>query len=395
MGSDALISPLDPYLDAWLSGALEQLNASEMTALNTLAFMGLQQPITTESSSYETDHAYSVAAGDHRYCQLSASDQTSINSTQKETGSPYDPVMDAANTDVLEPYDCEVDMSANDLLNSLYHTATINMSECKPGEPILGINSHVETDQHTIQAAEEPDVDAVKGINTSMQLHTTVLGSNNRVTTCETNDTDPYDTDDTVIYDKVPSISSSESDFDGFMPDDLPLANPAEPMPTNDSMVNPKAISESNQSTDIDSQLSSSDSDFEGFTEKDLRQKSPACGTWDSSSLTDSSSSSSGSSGASLTENRSTKNLSQKMLGSVSVYPIKLIENMWKKDTITKKWTVLVEKMNKKKVYGLSNRPPDWDKIDPYSDLEEMISDHHVSESEDKKKRPNKTWTVQ
>ena len=73
------------------------------------------------------------------------------------------------------------------------------------------------------------------------------------------------------------------------------------------------------------------------------------------------------------------------MPGSVSGNPIKLIEKMWKKDAITKKWTVPVEKMNKKKVYELSNRPPDWDKIDPYSDLEEIISDQHVSESEDQK----------
>ena len=150
-----------------------------MTTLNTLALMGIQQPITTESPSYETEHAYSMAAGDHRYCQLSTSEQTSINSTQKETGLPHDPVMDVANTDVLEPYDCEVDMSANDLLNSLYHTATTYMSECEPGEPILGINSHVETDQLTIQTAEKPDVDVVKGINTSMQLHISILGSNN------------------------------------------------------------------------------------------------------------------------------------------------------------------------------------------------------------------------
>ena len=160
-------------------------------------------------------------------------------------------------------------------------------------------------------------------------------------------------------------------------------------MPMCDSMVNPQPITDSNRSTDIDSQLSSSDSDFEGFTEKDLCQKSPACGTWDSSSLTDSSSSSSGSPGASLSEDGSTKNSSQKMLGSGTVNPIKLIEKIWKKDAITKKWTVPVEKMNKRKVYELSNRPPDWDKIDPYSDLEDMTSDHHVSESEDQKHAPN------
>ena len=101
MCSDALTSPIDPYLDARLSGALEQLNPSEMTALNTLVFMGIQPPITTESSSYEIEHAYSMAVGDHRYCQLSTSADTSINPTQKETSSLHDPVMDEANTDVL------------------------------------------------------------------------------------------------------------------------------------------------------------------------------------------------------------------------------------------------------------------------------------------------------
>ena len=55
MCSDAGTSPMDPYLDARLSGALEQLNPSEMTALNTLVCMGIQPPLTTGSSSYETD----------------------------------------------------------------------------------------------------------------------------------------------------------------------------------------------------------------------------------------------------------------------------------------------------------------------------------------------------
>ena len=53
------------------------------------------------------------------------------------------------------------------------------MSECEPGEPILGINIHMEIVQHNIQTAQKSDVDVVKGINTSMQLHTTVLCSNN------------------------------------------------------------------------------------------------------------------------------------------------------------------------------------------------------------------------
>ena len=56
-------SPIDTYLDARLSGALEQLNFSEMTALNTLVFMGIQPPITTELMSYETEHSYSMAVG--------------------------------------------------------------------------------------------------------------------------------------------------------------------------------------------------------------------------------------------------------------------------------------------------------------------------------------------
>ena len=70
---------------------------------------------------------------------------------------------------------------------------------------------------------------------------------------------------------------------------------------------------------------------------------------------------------------------------------------MWKKDAITKNWTVPVEKMNKKKVYELSNCPPDWDKIDPYSDLEEMetiIKSTSIVTVSKHWNLPSREWTV-
>ena len=371
MCSDAIMAPLDPYLDARLSGALEQLNASEMTALNTLANMGLLQPPAIDSSSNEIGVACSVAVNDHTYCQTNSSDKPLINTVQNETRLLCEILIEAS-PEAVEPYVCEVDMSAHDMFNNLDYYSTNTVLE---GEPVLGINNDVDTDQYTVQTTAKPDVGNVKGINTSTQpITVTVMGSNIVEMVAETQDFDPYDTDDTTIYD----IEPSESDFEGFTPDDLP---PADPVPIYDSQENPKTITKLNQETDIDSQLTSSDSDFEGFTEQDLYQSVPLYETWDSSSFTDSSS---GSSGASVEENSETNIASEKTIGSVTVYPIGIIEKMWKKDAITKNWTVPVEKMNKKKVYELSNRPPDWDKIDPYSDLEEMDSNHQINEDGDR-----------
>ena len=62
---------------------------------------------------------------------------------------------------------------------------------------------------------------------------------------------------------------------------------------------------------------------------------------------------------------------------------------------MSKNWTVPVERMNQKKVYELSNPPPNWDKIDPYSDLEDVGSDHHINVDKNVKMPENATLSVE
>ena len=141
MCSGAIIALLDPYLDAHLSGALEQLNASEMTAVNTLATMGiLQHSAALNSSSKEIGDVYSAAAGDHTYCQMiNASDKMLIDPVQSETRSLCEIITDEAGPNSVEPYNCEVDMNTHDILNNPDYYLTSTVLE---GESILGINPY-------------------------------------------------------------------------------------------------------------------------------------------------------------------------------------------------------------------------------------------------------------
>ena len=68
MCGDAIMGPLDPYLDACLSGALEQLNNTEMTALNMLATMGLIATFCSHHFvKFYSLHMHPSAANDHTY----------------------------------------------------------------------------------------------------------------------------------------------------------------------------------------------------------------------------------------------------------------------------------------------------------------------------------------
>ena len=376
MCGDAIMGPLDPYLDARLSGALEQLNDTEMTALNTLVTMGLMQPSADVSSSNGTVYTCIPVADDHTYCQTNPSDRVSTITAHNETSMPHGIPLEEDSPETFEPYVCEVDMGVHDMFNNLDYNAIDIIPEC---ELVQGINNDIDTDQLTTQVNANLDVDNAKGINTTTQITTlTVMGTNIIEMDAESHDCDPYpyDTDDTIIYD--PLDDSSDSNFEGFTLDDLPAANLVPVYDSPEKHEKLKTTTKQVQETDIDSQLtSSSDSNFEGFTAQDLYRSVHLNKTWDSSSLTDSSS---GSSGASVKENSENNNISENQFGNITVNPIGLIENMWKKDAIAKKWTVLVEKMNKKKIYELSNRPPDWDNIDPYSDLEEINSDQQTNE---------------
>ena len=359
---------------------LEQLNDTEMTALNTLATMGLMQPSADVSSSNGKVYTGIPVADNHTYCQTNPSIRPSINTVHNETNMLHGIPLEEDIPETFEPYVCEVDMGVHDMFNNLDYNAIDIIPEC---ELVEGINNDVDTDQLTTQVNANLDVDNAKGINTTTQIITlTVMGTNIVEKDAESHDCDPYpyDTDDTIIYKQEPLDDSSDSNFEGFTLDDLPAANLVPVYDSSEKHEKPKSTTKQVQETDIDSQLtSSSDSDFEGFTAQDLYHSVQLNETWDSSSLTDSSS---GSSGASVKEDSVNNNASenQNQIGNITMNPIGIIENMWKKDTINKKWTVPVEKMNKKKIYELSNRPPDWDNIDPYSDLEEINSDQQTNE---------------
>ena len=64
--------------------------------------------------------------------------------------------------------------------------------------------------------------------------------------------------------------------------------------------------------------------------------------------------------------------------------PEAALYQMWKKDATKKRLSVKIIKMNKEEIYRMSHPTPNWSAIDPYSSLEEI-----VSESENKKETDN------
>ena len=51
--------------------------------------------------------------------------------------------------------------------------------------------------------------------------------------------------------------------------------------------------------------------------------------------------------------------------------PIPLVENLWRTEVFNRKYSVPLNKLNKREIYDLSHPPPNWDNIEPYSGLEE------------------------
>ena len=138
-----------------------------------------------------------------------------------------------------------------------------------------------------------------------------------------------------------------------------------------------------------DNGASSSSSDFDGFTQEDLKSL-PSRAYFDSDT---------NSSVASLdsTEESESKHydyetdifssddtiLYQAPCSSVetcakksgATAPIPLVEELWKTEALTRKYSVPLNKLNKHKIYDLSHLPPNWECIDPYSGLEEQSED--------------------
>ena len=147
----------------------------------------------------------------------------------------------------------------------------------------------------------------------------------------------------------------------------------------------------------IDNCASSSSSDFDGFTQEDLKLL-PSMVNLDSD--TNSSPFSLYSSEESESEHYDYETdifssndtiLYQVPIPTTETYvkkssataPIPLVEEMWRTEALTRKYSVPLNKLNKREIYDLSHPPPDWDNIDPYSGLE----DH----SDDENNNPKKT----
>ena len=116
--------------------------------------------------------------------------------------------------------------------------------------------------------------------------------------------------------------------------------------------------------------LDNSLSSFEGFTAADiLNTELDLAGDMSVSSPSSSSDSCSG------LENDETSldSVDWTMSNSPKQFNLALnIEKMWITDATTKKCEVTMITMSRKKIYELSNLPPNWDEIDPYSLLEEL-----------------------
>ena len=80
---------------------------------------------------------------------------------------------------------------------------------------------------------------------------------------------------------------------------------------------------------------------------------------------------------------------------SVATALIPLVEELWRSEALNRKYSVPLNRLNKREIYDLSHPPPNWDNIDPYSGLEEHseddINNSKISNVNDKHNDPPKT----
>ena len=48
--------------------------------------------------------------------------------------------------------------------------------------------------------------------------------------------------------------------------------------------------------------------------------------------------------------------------------PEKTVTKLWKYDALSRKWSIPLTKLDSRKLYELSQKPPNWSEMDPYSD---------------------------
>ena len=122
---------------------------------------------------------------------------------------------------------------------------------------------------------------------------------------------------------------------------------------------------------------SSSSSEFEGFHSDDIYEITSHVNTsvWSSTQfiVMDSEDTVIYSSTTTLVSPNSSQNfyLAKQMNAQYSPDVI----NLWKNDAMKKKWTVPIVNLSKDDIYALSKPIPNWDKMDPYSGIEDIGSD--------------------
>ena len=76
-------------------------------------------------------------------------------------------------------------------------------------------------------------------------------------------------------------------------------------------------------------------------------------------------------------------NSSSDTVTSAMENPATHVQKLWISDAGKRKWTVNVPCLSNEQLYALKHPPPDWDNIDPYSELEEMSdSDKETSKAD-------------
>ena len=160
-------------------------------------------------------------------------------------------------------------------------------------------------------------------------------------------------------------------------------AKPIDYQPFNNDVLGRNHIEETEKGG---SRPSSSSSEFEGFMKEDLKPLSQLKNESNcdlSFSLSDPSDLPGPEEGDTTPHSSDIPNMCQmsnppnKIItkGSKTPTPILFVEKLWKNEALNRKYSVSLNRLNKQEIYNLSHPLPDWDNIDPYSGLEEYSSD--------------------
>ena len=196
----------------------------------------------------------------------------------------------------------------------------------------------------------------VVGINTDHEM-----GLNNQQ--CVDTNLIGVDTDNNVLNAEG-MIGTSKHDMTGINNDDISVVESTE----TDFHSNDQTVSGINKHYDVlDDTLSS----FEGFTAADIMHSEMDQTADMSVSSPSSPSDTFPESECNETELDSGDSNLSKSSDSKQFNPTLDIKKIWIHYATTRKWEVTMIRMSRKKIYELSNPPPNWDEIDPYCSLEE------------------------